>query len=115
MTVSSKQLQQICSLELRLLQPSVRCSEKELNELIADDFIEIGSSGRIYDKTSAIQAVLSNDHEDLSENYNLNAKQLGSELVLIEYTTRNGEIQRSSVWQHKDQNWVILFHQAVKT
>lgn len=37
-------------LEERLLQTDVRKSPEELDQLLADDFVEIGSSGRLFNK-----------------------------------------------------------------
>jgi hypothetical protein len=41
-------------LEERLLQPNVRKSAEEVSELLANQFIEFGSSGRIFDKRHII-------------------------------------------------------------
>ena len=40
----------IKNLETELLQPEVRKSKERLNELLADDFYEIGESGKQYNK-----------------------------------------------------------------
>ncbi len=40
----------IKNLEVELLQPEVRKSKERLNELLADDFFEIGESGKKYSK-----------------------------------------------------------------
>jgi hypothetical protein len=49
--------QLIHQLEQSLLEPSVRQSVTLLNQLIADDFIEFGSSGKIYNKKDIIDSL----------------------------------------------------------
>jgi hypothetical protein len=43
------------ALETRLLDPDVRASASKLDEFLADDFMEFGSSGHVYDKSSMIE------------------------------------------------------------
>jgi hypothetical protein len=47
----------VCDLEEDLLKPEVRRSAERVNCLLADDFIEFGSSGRIFDKRGIIEAL----------------------------------------------------------
>jgi hypothetical protein len=44
-------------LEEQLLKPEVRTSRDRVGYLLADDFIEFGSSGRIFDKRGVIEAL----------------------------------------------------------
>ena len=46
-------------LEDRLLQPGERGSASDVSELLADDFVEFGSSGRIFDKKQIVKALRS--------------------------------------------------------
>jgi len=105
-------LKQICELERKLLDPSIRRSKLELNKLIADDFIEIGASGQLYDKMSAIRTILSNLGQTPKEEYYLRSRLLAPDLVLISYTTHDGKSHRSSMWHYTYKSWKILFHQA---
>jgi hypothetical protein len=41
-------------LEERLLRPDVRSSAEQLDKLLADEFIEFGSSGRVFNKEQII-------------------------------------------------------------
>jgi len=45
------------SLEEQLLQPEVRKSSAKLGELLADEFVEFGSSGRTYNKSEVIESL----------------------------------------------------------
>ncbi|MEH1891823.1 MAG: nuclear transport factor 2 family protein [Nostoc sp.] len=46
-----------CELEERLLQPDIRKSAKDIIHLLADEFIEFGSSGRVFDKQQIINSL----------------------------------------------------------
>ena len=48
-------------LETTLLKGEVRKSEKLLNELLADDFVEYSSTGEIYDKENILKRLPSED------------------------------------------------------
>lgn len=44
-------------LEERLLQPEVRRSARDLDELLADEFVEFGGSGRVFGKREIIETL----------------------------------------------------------
>ena len=45
----------IYDLETTLLKPEIRSSANDLDLLLADDFMEFGSSGEIYDKKAILE------------------------------------------------------------
>ncbi len=101
------------SLELELVTPGVRGNPQRLNELLADDFQEVGSSGKIYRKQEVIE-LLSGDN---STGYSLSDFQftsLASNCVLVRYEARVSEARsrRSSVWVQASGRWQLLYHQA---
>src|SRR5687767_980676 len=49
--------ERIRELEERLLKPHVRKSTSEVGELLAPEFIEFGSSGRVFTKSQIIEAL----------------------------------------------------------
>ncbi len=110
----------IRQLEERLLQADVRQSAAEVAELLANDFIEFGSSGRIYDKLTTIAAL---QHESPAK-FTLTdyqAKMLASDVILVTYhavrsdSTSAAQSLRSSVWQQLDGRWQLVFHQGTPT
>jgi hypothetical protein len=44
-------------LEERLLEPDFRKSAKDIMDLLADEFIEFGSSGRVFNKQQIIESL----------------------------------------------------------
>ncbi|MCX7749056.1 MAG: DUF4440 domain-containing protein [Clostridia bacterium] len=106
-------------LEQRLLQPEVRSSVKDLEILAADDFMEFGSSGKVYNKEQVIDVLssLSPVHMILTD---FQVKLLSPGMVLTTYLVGKLSDQgeetkyslRSSIWRFKGGKWQIIFHQG---
>jgi hypothetical protein len=114
--------EQIRDLEIKLLDPEIRASPEALAKLLADDFVEFGSSGRIYDKQQIVRALRS----DAGYRYTLDAfqvRRLGPGVALATYqTTRVGpdalapqNALRSSIWRRQEGRWQMTFHQGTPT
>lgn len=114
-------LEEIRSLEEALHRPEVRRSKEAVDALLADDFVEFGSSGTVYDRTTTISLLAQEgdvgEGEFLASNYALTS--ISSDAVLLTYETqrpyRDGtkrNILRSSVWKHDGGKWRMLFHQG---
>jgi len=112
----------IRNLEEHLLQPEVRSSREKLNELIADQFIEYGSSGRLFTR----QQILNNLPQESSVRRSIerfDIVQLADEVVLAIYlvaTYTEGDVEpihsnRSSIWKLIENRWQIVFHQGTIT
>ena len=105
-------------LEERLLQPELRRSPQLLATLLADDFIEFGSSGRIFDKSQAI-AVLQHEVTDKFTLTDFQTKVLAADVVLTTYQTARHSDEtdqittslRSSIWKFLEGRWQVVFHQ----
>ena len=107
------------ALEERLLQADARQSAAELDALLADDFLEFGSSGRIYDKPQVI-AALPHEAPTTISLTDFRTRVLTPNVVLVTYQAlRSGSTEsaaayslRSSLWQLMDGRWRIVFHQG---
>ncbi|WP_449603007.1 nuclear transport factor 2 family protein [Paenibacillus sp. Marseille-Q9583] len=105
---------ELLQLEKRLLEPEVRSSAKELSKLLADDFFEFGSSGKIWSKKEGLSPNgIGVVRMRLSD---FDIYPLSEDIVLTTYKIFNEEkIQhslRSSVWKYKDAKWQMVFHQG---
>jgi hypothetical protein len=106
-------------LEEYLLKPEVRSSPDKLDELLADDFVEFGASGRIYDKQQVITGLLRENNRRLALS-DFTAKSLGNQVILATYRLVDamdglGEPTcslRSSLWRLADGRWQVVFHQG---
>ena len=115
---------QLKQLEEQLLDPDVRRNSALVSTLLADNFIEFGSSGRVFDKA----AILEDLKEDLKNESarpasllsDFSTREIAPNAVLATWksTRRNlsGEIVdqfwRSSLWMLLDGRWQITFHQG---
>lgn len=114
-------LEQLFQLEQRLLQPEVRKSIDDLMSLLADDFLEFGSSGRIFNKQQVIE-ILSHAPRERMTLKDFQAKTLAPNVVLttfrlVKHNESSEEMTnslRSSIWKLIDGKWKMVFHQGTQ-
>jgi len=104
--------------EEMLLAPDDRQTPAQLANLLADDFLEIGASGSVYDKVSVIQG-LSEDVFVRFEISEFRTQALGQSHALATYVLtktdasgRKERSRRSSIWKSVSGGWRLLFHQG---
>jgi len=103
-------------LENKLLDPTVRQSPAELGRLLADEFVEFGSSGNVYRKKDCASGIPT-VRVDISD---FQAKLLAPGLALVTYRAFNHEPSRphlaytlrSSIWKLSGGQWRMIFHQG---
>ncbi len=105
-------------LERELHNASVRKGSRA-KDLLADDFVEFGRSGRSYNKVQILEA-LASESADLvtSSEYKLNM--LSPTVALLTYKSqRNSNPEtctlRSSIWRQQGETWQLVFHQGTPT
>lgn len=74
----------LVSLELRLHDPEVRRSSANLAALLADGFVEFGSSGRVYTKSEIVAALVAETPTDIRAD-DFVAKELAPGVALLTY------------------------------
>ena len=118
--------EELRELEERLLQPDFRRSRPAVSALLADDFVEYGSSGRIFDKQQILD-LLGSEPEQHIAIAQFEARPLSADIVLVTYRSmrpdsmgRNGPpapgatFLRSSLWVRREGRWQIVFHQGTR-
>lgn len=111
------------SLEQSLHRPDVRSSRHVVSEMLADDFMEFGSSGRVYDKAVTVAALASEPGSEtmpLPTVSNFSVKLISADAALVTYkstrpptaTTEARQTLRSSIWKMTGGRWKMLFHQG---
>jgi hypothetical protein len=118
-TVSEDPQRELRRLEERLLDPAVRRSAPAVADLLADEFIEFGSSGRVFDKPRIIESL---QHEEPAERSitNFRATELAPGVMLVTYRVVRFDTPgaeptsslRSSIWTLRDGRWKMVFHQG---
>jgi hypothetical protein len=106
--------------EMRLLEPAVRASEELLRELLHPGFIEFGSSGRKWDRTTIVGALrreLDRSGAAPASVSRMAGVELAPGLVHLTYMSDNNgrRAYRSSLWRLTGQGWRLYFHQATPT
>jgi hypothetical protein len=114
MELKAAEAQALRHLEERLLLPSVRASPDELAKLLADEFIEFGSSGGIYDKQQIILLLREEQGRAQHTLTDFSARRLAADVVLVTYRVVESPTIRSSVWRLADSRWRMVFHQGTK-
>ncbi|WP_028389020.1 DUF4440 domain-containing protein [Legionella fairfieldensis] len=90
-----------------------------LAELIDNEFIEIGSSSVIYDKTEVIRWFGSDDQSERIGT-SFKARPLAENIILLTYMSsikstplaESKQAMRSSIWRLTDGKWRMVFHQG---
>jgi len=108
-------------LETALLRRELKTPAR-LNDLIDDDFIEIGASGRQWTKQDVIHAL---QHEPFvaGEISEFKLKLLTQDVALVTYLCLQAATSgvsaanslRSSIWTRHDGLWRLVFHQGTVT
>jgi hypothetical protein len=106
-------------LETLLLNPAACSRPETLWPLFANEFVEIGSSGRIYDRQQTVTNLTTVDaaRGELSE---FRVVLLTNDIAQVTYrAVRHREPPqyslRSSIWRRRGLRWQIAFHQGTPT
>jgi len=110
-------------LETSLHRPEVRTSPQQTATLLADDFIEFGKSGRVYDKEVMINALAaegSSGSRWVPQVADFSVTALSNDIVLVTYRSVRAapdanetlETLRSSIWKFISGRWQMVFHQG---
>ena len=88
-------------------------------ELLADDFVEFGRSGRSYNKMQILEA-LGSESSDLITSSEYKLSLLSPTVALLTYKSqRDGNAEtctlRSSIWRKNEEAWQMVFHQGTPT
>ena len=101
------------TLEERLFHPDRETHRADLIPLLADDFQEFCSSGRIMNRQQAIDALLNGSPRAATISY-FYVTLLAPSVALATYhaTTALHTSHRSSLWVNRGNGWQLLFHQG---
>ena len=111
-------LKNLIELEKGFLGSSVRKSRKSLNALLHDTVVEIGMSGKIYDKNKIIESLLQ-EKPCVMRATDFNLRMLSDEIAQLIYkleccdgdNTKRYSI-RNSIWKCDNDGWQMIFHQG---
>ena len=112
--------QELRTLEERLAMPAASESRESLAALLAAEFREFGSSGRIYDLANTLEALVAGNRPALKfEDFSVQPVSGGA--VLVTYVSRSVSgpgwkppALRSSLWVRRSDRWQLVFHQGTR-
>jgi len=108
----------LSKMEILLMSASVRGNRAEVGRLLHENFVEFGSSGRIFNKQEIIE--LLNDEEPVNRIMkNFMAELLAPGVALVTYqvirepdSPAPARSNRSSIWVMVQESWQMRFHQG---
>lgn len=108
---------EIQELETLLHEPATRSDTSRLDALLAEDFTEFGSSGRIYSKDDILAELPSQLPQQISVSQ-FRVTGVSPDVCLATYRAEiesDGVVTRSlrsSIWTYRLARWQIVFHQG---
>jgi hypothetical protein len=112
--MTAAQLQEhLHSLEERLLHPDRETNRNDLTSLLAPDFKEFCTSGRIFNLNQLSHALLTTSPRAATmSHFYVTPLGEGAALATYHITTANSTSHHSSIWVQRDNRWQMLFHQG---
>ena len=115
--LAASEVETLRRLEESLWVASTRFDTSHMADLLADDFVEFGRSGRIYSKAEIINAPPCSIAVTLPlPNFSVQTvDQLAALVTYDSHVESNGSVlsaHRSSIWSKANGAWQLLFHQG---
>ena len=96
-----------------------------IDRLLADDFVEIGSSGDTFGKREALDGLAEeardgHAYERVTSDWSIRALTADVALVTYKVVRRDrtagstAASHRSSIWQFREGRWQMVFHQGTR-
>jgi hypothetical protein len=109
------------ALEETLLDPAVRRDRARVEALLAEEFEEFGSSGRVWTREQILDLLASEDYERPSME-DFRCAVIAKNVALVTYRSvrtdaasgLNASVLRSSLWVKDAQGWRMRFHQGTR-
>ena len=103
-------------------RPEFGISRADFEKMTADDFWEVGASGRRYSRAVVLEELerrFSAPENDAWETLDFHCRELASGVYLLTYTLVQDaghddarRSRRSSIWQRTAEGWKIVYHQG---
>ena len=118
MAVDRKDIELLRALEQQLLQPEVRRDREKLENILGDEFYEVGSSGRVFDRATIIDTMISESKRELvMKEYQ--SMVLADDVVIATFRIlrliegqMTASSRHSSVWKKRGDQWWMVYHQG---
>ena len=103
-------------LELELMEPEFRRDRNAVSAVLAEDFYEHGSSGRVWSRDAILDLLATEEPQPAPHVEAFAMRLLAPGIALVTYrTVRPQQVtQRCSIWRETASGWQVLFHQGTK-
>jgi hypothetical protein len=107
--------------EEALLDPVVRRNRAQVEALLAEEFLEFGSSGNVWSRNQIFDLLAAETYSPIAiEDFEY--AQLSEDVALVSYRAVRTDSQsaqrlaslRSSIWIKKSTGWRLRFHQGTR-
>jgi hypothetical protein len=110
------------ALEEALLDPAVRRNSARVATLLSKDFLEFGSSGRIWTREQTLELLATEDYTPLMME-DFKCDWISDNVALVTHRSAPTDAQsgiksvalRRSLWVEESGDWRVRFHQGTKT
>ena len=107
--------------ERALLDPAVRRDRAQVEALLAEDFQEFGSSGRVWDRRTIVDSLATEVYTAPTAEQK-HCTRITDDVALVTYRTARlenssgprTETLRSSLWIKESGQWRVRFHQGTQ-
>ena len=106
---------EVLQLERELQTAECRRDRARVIALLAEDFTEIGTSGRVWDLASAIELFGAESGDDAAiEVHDLTGRVIGDGFVMACWDSDRGgrRARRTSLWRRGSAGWRLVHHQG---
>lgn len=110
----SDELEHVIDLERSLHRMDLRHDRELIDSILTPDFVEIGVSGRVYDRAAIIEYLLHDEDDVEIQATDFVTRRVTDDVVLVHYRSNgpSGLAQRTSLWVRYYDSWRIAFHQG---
>lgn len=111
-------LAELASREPIFHRPEFGTTRSDFERMTADDFWEVGASGRRYSRAyvlAELERRHAAPHADVWETRDFHCRRLADDVYLLTYTLLQDNqrlTRRSTIWRRAAEGWKILYHQG---
>jgi len=108
---------ELVKLEETLWRAETRFDKELMDKLFAEDFYEIGRSGRVWSREELLQASADTINAVLPLDQ-LEVRKIANDIYQVTYNSQvtygntTEYARRSSIWQWVESGWMLRFHQG---
>lgn len=99
-------------------RPEFGATRADFENMIAEDFWEVGASGRRYSREYVLDTLMERTREqapDVWETEGFHCQKLAENVYLLTYTLlqqKTRKTRRTTIWRSTPEGWKIVFHQG---